>query len=318
MSELTVREVPEDETGTDGTDGPGEAPQVAGESPGYQDGGAAGGGVVVAYCHESRVSHSWHRSIMDLFVFDKVSEDNHIAGAPFAIACDGPHGLVEGRNMAVRNMLDNTDAEWLFWIDTDMGFEPDSLRRLLAAADPIDRPVVGGLCFALKHVKPDGYSGFVQRPLPTLFRMAKDIDGHMGFANRMVYPSNSLVQVAGTGSAFILIHRSVLEDIRSRMGDSWYEPVRYEDGRPLSEDLSFCWRAGVVGAKVFVHTGVKTTHHKEIWLNADQYEMPDEEPLTRRVKQEAPTCGCGLSNTIKAGHPLHKPHCDKARVKQDD
>jgi hypothetical protein len=286
VDEFTVRVVPEDETGTDGTDALAEALTFAGESASQQDGRSEGGGVLVAYCHESRVSHSWHRSLVDLMVYDKVSGDNLIQSAPFAVACDGPHGLVQGRNLAAQHFLDTTDAEWLFWVDTDMGFKPDALQRLLAAADPVSRPVVGGLCFALKHTRPDGYSGFVQQPMPTLFRMARDVDGHVGFANRMVYPVDSLVQVAGTGSAFIVIHRSVLEEIRAAQGDVWYEPVRYEDGRPLSEDLSFCYRVGQLGHQVYVHTGVETTHHKEIWLGAGHYEMPSEEPLLRRVKQD--------------------------------
>lgn len=289
MSELTVREIPEDETGTDGTAGPGMPPRVAGEGAGYPAGALPRGGALVAYCHEARVSHSWHQSMMDMFVFDQVSGDQHIAGAPFRVACDGPHGLVEGRNLAVKHMLDATDAEWLFWVDTDMGFQADSLRRLVAAADPVERPVVGGLCFALKNIKPDGYSGFIQRPVPTLFRVARDIEGKIGFANRFIYPPDSLVQVAGTGSAFILIHRSVLEAIRRTMGDSWYEPVRYENGRPLSEDLSFCYRVGQAGFPIFVHTGIQTTHHKEIWLAEGQYAMPDEEPLLKRMKPGEPS-----------------------------
>jgi GT2 family glycosyltransferase len=223
---------------------------------------------------------------MDLFVYDKVSGDNHIESAPFAVGCDGPHGLVEGRNLATKYMLDNTDAEWLFWIDTDMGFQPDSLSRLLAAADSEDRPVVGGLCFALKRVRPDGYAGFVQQPVPTLFRVARDIHGEIGFASRLLYPEDTMVKVAATGSAFILIHRSVLELIRGLFGDKWYDTVAYEGGRPLSEDLSFCYRVGQVGKPIHVHTGIKTTHHKEIWLGDSQYQMPNEEPLLKRVKQD--------------------------------
>ena len=33
------------------------------------------------------------------------------------------------------HFLDHTDAEWLWWADADMGFEPDTLSRLIDAAD---------------------------------------------------------------------------------------------------------------------------------------------------------------------------------------
>ena len=32
-----------------------------------------------------------------------------------------------------------------------MGFAPDTINRLLEAADPVERPVVGGLCFTQRE-----------------------------------------------------------------------------------------------------------------------------------------------------------------------
>lgn len=275
MQDFLTGEPLGDDEAPEGTDAPGTASEFAGGPPEY----VPDGQVQVAYCHSSRVSHSWHNSMMNMLAYDKVMGANLIASAPFQVACSGPHGLVEGRNLAVRHFLDETSHEWLFWVDTDMGFRPDSLDLLVAAAHPEDRAVVGGLCFALKQVQPDGYSGFVVKPLPTLFGLARDKEGNIGFLNRSVYPENSLVQVAGTGSAFILIHRSVLEQIRVKHSDNWYTPVAYENGQQISEDLSFCWKVGELNRSVFVHTGVKTTHHKELWVGADDYTMPDADPV---------------------------------------
>jgi hypothetical protein len=39
----------------------------------------------------------------------------------------------------------------------------------------------------------------------------------------------------------------------------------------MSEDLSLCLRAGALGIPVHVHTGVKTSHQKALWLAEDDY-----------------------------------------------
>lgn len=227
--------------------------------------------VQVAYLHPHTVSHSWHESMMRLVGYDAANDGRIVStGGPFMIRCDSG-GLVESRNLAVRRWLDETPHEWLWFIDTDMGFLPDTIDRLVAAADPATRPVVGGLCFGLRETSYDGYGGRHVRPVPTLFRPARTPEGHVGFTTRWDYPANSLVQVAGTGAACLLIHRSAAEKIRAEHGDTWFDQVRYQDGRPVSEDLSFCYRLAQAGIPVFVHTGVKTTHHKQVWVSEDDY-----------------------------------------------
>lgn len=234
------------------------------------------GRVQLAYLHAHKVSHSWHESMMRLVAWDAAHDARTLeTGGPFMIRADSG-GLVEARNLGVQRFLDETDHEWLMWIDTDMGFEPDSIDRLLASADPATRPVIGGLCFAAREYRYDGFGGRRIMPVPTLYRWARTVAGHVGFTTLFTIPEEPLVQVAGTGSAFILVHRTALEKVRAQWGDVWYEQVRYGDGRLVSEDLSFCWRLHVVGIPVHVDTRVRTTHHKEIWLGADDYRPPAE------------------------------------------
>lgn len=275
---------PADETAAAPTIAPPTPSQFAGEgAERYGD-----GTLQIAYLHSGQVSHSWHQSLINAIAYDKSLGLNLIAHAPFAVACSGPNSLPEGRNLAVSHFLDETESSWLMFIDTDMGFEADAIERLLVAADPVERPVVGGLCFALKHMKADGKGGFHVQPVPTLYMKAKNEHGHVGFANRFIYPPDALVQVAGTGAAFILIHRSVLVEIRDLVGDTWFDFVQYEDGTSVSEDLSFCYRVGAANWPVYVHTGVKTTHHKQFWLGEDGYRMPQTEPAQKLIDDAAP------------------------------
>lgn len=262
------------------TDIPAGPSEVAGEGPG----GTGDGCVQISYMHSSRVSHSFHTSLMNAVAYDKSVGANIINAMPFAVSCSGPQSLIEGRNLAVRTFLDKTKHEWLLFIDTDMGFEADAIERLVFAADPTVRPVMGGLCFALKHMGPDGRGGFRIQPIPTLYMWGKTPDQGMGFATRFRYPPETLVQVAGTGAAFLLIHRSVVERLRAAHGDHWFDLVSYDDGVQVSEDLSFCYRLGKLGIPVFVHTGIQISHHKEFWLDEDAYRMPEVEPMARHME----------------------------------
>lgn len=225
------------------------------------------GDVVVTYLHPADIAYSFHGSLIQLIGWD-LGHDQRIDHWN-AIGC-GSGGLVTGRNKAVRDFLDG-DGEWLLTIDADMGFEPDSLDRLLAVAHPTERPIVGGLCFAQKEVTPDGSHGFRCEPRVTIFDWVSLAEGEpKRFVGRAHYPVNTVVQCAATGMAFVLAHRSVLERIGAEHG-TWFDRVKGNDGELLGEDISFFLRAGALGFPAHVHTGVKTTHQKTVWLAEADY-----------------------------------------------
>lgn len=118
--------------------------------------------------------------------------------------------LHAGRNEVARAFLDKSEAEWLFFIDSDMGFAPDTVDRLVASADPETRPVVGGLAFAQKSAGPGPIGARRFRANPTLYRAA-EVDNRIGFVPMFDYPPDQLVEVQATGAACLLIHRTVLE-----------------------------------------------------------------------------------------------------------
>jgi hypothetical protein len=122
------------------------------------------GAVAVAYVYNGhQVAYSWHHSMIELIGYDLCHEGRIIRGGYVAMKC-GTDGLVDARNKAVRLFLKENLADWLFWIDTDMGFAADTVERLLAAADPVERPVVGGLAFTQKEEESDGMGGWRRRP----------------------------------------------------------------------------------------------------------------------------------------------------------
>ena len=228
--------------------------------------------VAVGYIYNGKdVAYSWHHSVIELIGWDFAHEARILRGGYVAYKC-GTDGLAAARNSAVKLFLAERQADWLFWIDTDMGFAADSVDRLLAAADPVERPVVGGLAFTQQEVSPDGMGGWRCRAAPTVFDWAVLDDGQMGFVVRWKYPPDALTRVGGTGSACVLIHRSVFERVEEKFGRAWYDRVpNTTTGQLLSEDLALCLRAGALGIPIHVHTGVRTTHQKTLWLAEDDY-----------------------------------------------
>lgn len=227
--------------------------------------------VLVAYLHPNEVSHNFSDSLMRLFAHDLAHQQVVLRGGGPAMFRCGPGGLVEARNDVVRHFLDATEADWLWFVDSDMGFASDTVDRLLEVADPGERPVVGALCFGQRETAPDGLQGWQTAMFPTLYDWARKPDGEVGFHIRRDYPVNTVVQVAGTGAACLLIHRSVCERIRDAEGDEWFTRKRYPSGAPISEDLSFCARVNGLGSPILVHTGVRTNHHKPVWLSEATY-----------------------------------------------
>ncbi len=245
--------------------------------------------VAIAYCHSNEVSYSWHFSLFQLMVADLGTHQRIRRGGIIAMRTNAGQ-LVASRNKAVQHFLDTPDVPWLLWLDTDMGFQPDLLEQLMAAADPAERPIVGALCFGQRELAPDGRGGYHTIPTPTIYDWAP-IGDLEGFDIRYDYPVNALVRCAGTGAACILVHRSVFERIQEKYGKEWYHRIAANEGS-IGEDLSFCMRATALDIPVHVHTGVRTTHMKPIWLTeVDFLERSSVPPATEEVAVIVPVLG---------------------------
>lgn len=226
--------------------------------------------VALAYVNSNEVTYSWHHSMIEMIGYDMAHKGRVLQGGYIAIR-HGTGGLVEARNKAIVSFLTEGRADWLFWIDTDMGFAPDTIDRLVESADPTERPIVGGLCFSQRETHADGMGGWRCAATPTIYDYVQMGDQH-GFAVNWDYEPDSMVECAGTGSACILIHRSVFVKIEEQFGPAWYSRVQNKSmGQLVSEDLSFCMHAMAAGFPLFVNTAVKTTHQKLLWLGELDY-----------------------------------------------
>jgi Glycosyltransferase like family 2 len=233
---------------------------------------------------EHGLTASYQRSFLPTLALDLGGERRLWRGGYAYQQCTSA-GVVEGRNEAARSFLES-DAEWLWFVDADMGWEPEALEMLLAVADPVERPIVGGLCFGYGPISDriDHAQAVVKVPFPTIFDLA-ETDDDLAFRPRWRYTAGTVVQCSATGGAMIVIHRSVLEAIEQADIGEWFDRMKHPKAKKLwGEDTSFCARAGLLGFPVYVHTGVKTSHAKSISVTETTFlSQISAEPATEAV-----------------------------------
>lgn len=220
------------------------------------------GSVAVGFLDPGKWSHCFGQSLVNLYLTDAFGSKRMVPnGVQLRDNCQAD-GIVKGRNEIARKFLDDTECEWLFMVDSDMGFPPDAVDRLIASADPVLRPVVGALCFALRRESLGDCYGQKYVVVPTAYDFI-ETDDEVGFRSRVDYERDSLIEVSATGAACLLVHRTVLHRIREKFGAEWFSHITHPTGpTEFSEDLSFCVRVAAIGFPMFVDTSVRTTHDK--------------------------------------------------------
>lgn len=249
----------------------------------------AGEKVCIAYPHLDTFGANFVESVLRMVAYDKDHGDHLLHNS--GISNNGALAAVWGRSIELshaRNVATAafmaSDADWLLWIDSDMGFEPDSLEKLLNAADPEVRPVVGGLAFVEGDYTHDFRGGLRSSLAPTLYDWTwvepkSGMPGAYKLLTRQEWPTNEVIRVSATGTGFLLIHRSVFEKIsawtisQNGPGQIWFERIPGPDGELCGEDISFCLRAHQVDLPIYVHTGVITNHQKTTWYTVADYRM---------------------------------------------
>jgi hypothetical protein len=229
-------------------------------------------GVVVSWVRGPYVNGEFAECLLSLVDFDNRLHQRIIGGRGGFVSQSSSANISAGRNELCKKFLDYSTAPWLLMLDTDMTFDADLVERLLEHADPDKAPIVGGLCFSMDE----------DRSLfPTLYDLAGTVE-RPEFVRYHEFPPESMFQVAATGAACLLIHRSALERIRDyvdpdhpeRRGFSeafqWFQESEFFDRR-MGEDITFCLRAGRCGIPVHVNTAVKLGHIKQFALTFDRY-----------------------------------------------
>lgn len=209
--------------------------------------------VMVYYLSPGQVEHEFCQSLLEMSIYDLMTS-RHLAGV-FGVRSGAL--LASARNSVAQQFLDADAADWLLFIDSDMTFERDALEHLFQHADPETCPIIGGLCYGLD---------FVEGPFPVVYNLVDTPDGPMTHRPSHLVQHTGLLKVDATGSAFLMIHKSVLLAIQERgfsKAYPWFQETELGGGHPVGEDIAFCLRARTLGFPIVVNLDLRIGHKKD-------------------------------------------------------
>jgi len=177
----------------------------------------------------------------------------------------------QGADMARNTIIRALEKDWLFFMDSDQTFHPETLMRLLSW----ELPIVSGLYFkspgkpvphAYKYAWQDGghlYIGLVDEVFRFLSRYK---DKLIGDPPATILPAQreDLIECDGLGAGCLLVHRRVFEAIE----DPWF---KYSDKSALGEDFDFCRKAQAAGFKIYIDPGVICGHQEKALVGHQQF-----------------------------------------------
>ena len=209
---------------------------------------------------------------------------------PFRIQTLGMESLVtRARNTLVANFLDDKDATHLLFVDADIGFKPQIVKRMLdfdheVVCAPYPMKLINWSAIP-QLVKDDLDYKTLSLPYVLNFKDKDNIEVKQGFAN---------VLDAATG--FLLIKKEALlkmvkeypelhyntdQILNGKEYDSkntylFFDTMKDEDGRYLSEDYAFSRRWQKIGGKIWADLSSELIHYGQykfqgqLWKHFDK------------------------------------------------
>jgi len=212
--------------------------------------------VHIAWAHPGTVDNYFAISLLDIVMrFPSIIYSYN--------SIEGMGLLAKSRNLIVKHFLDNTEADWLFMVDSDQFISVPSFARLLESADSSQDtvPVYTGVYYGQ-------LSSTSLEATPILFRRTKKGLEHYGELPK----SDTLIDVDATGAGALFIHRSTLLKFRERYAEIygpdwvWFRDGPHGGNTWISEDLYFCERLEEMKVPLKAHLGAVFPHHKKVWL----------------------------------------------------
>lgn len=149
--------------------------------------------------------------------------------------------VYNSRNQLARRAIE-MGSDYILWLDSDMMFEPDTLKRMTNIMGEKDLDILSGIYF--RRCEP--YT-------PVLCDKLSISEGGCDHHNLEEVPEG-LFEVEGIGFGCVLMKTDVVFDVLARFHDA-FSPIH-----AVGEDLSFCWRARECGYKIFADSSIQLGH----------------------------------------------------------
>jgi hypothetical protein len=186
--------------------------------------------------------------------------------------------ITRARNALVNAFL-KTDCTHIFFIDSDIGFNPQSVLRMIE----VDKEVIGGI-YPKKEINWDGVKKAMDQGIPNTslkYYTGSFVVNLVDYAGEVTVPVNEPCEIYNAGTGFLLIKREVFEkldpivpsykndvhDLGNTMAgqevikEFFATSIEPETERLLSEDYHFCYIWRKAGGKVYAAPWAQLTHN---------------------------------------------------------
>ena len=150
--------------------------------------------------------------------------------------------------------INQSDADYVLWFDSDMTFKPDIVKRLLESIEGKD--FISGLYF---NRRPP-FSPVISTDL----KMNKD-----GFisATPVTSYTKGIMKIRGCGFGCVLMKKQVMRDVKDRFQSMF---AMLNNGI-VGEDYSFCAKAMMCGYKLYCDTRILLGHMTDTVVSEETY-----------------------------------------------
>ena len=162
--------------------------------------------------------------------------------------------IADKRNKICKQAIERGD-DYVFFVDSDVQFPPDTLTKLLA----LDKDIVGAMCYRTYEPFEPNLTEKVTHKGQALLLVPKKWDREKAFKCWSV----------GTGT--MLIKVSVLKALQEKLHEEWFRFGKI-DGIPAGEDVWFCNQAGQAGFEVWCDPTIDTKHWDNYGFGRNEYD----------------------------------------------
>jgi len=219
-------------------------------------------------CHWGQVTIHWLSSVMAL----QDACDARGIGLHVELLEDDRQ-ITRARARLAARFLARQEATHLFFVDADIGFEPQAALRLLDAGHAVAGgvyPLKGIDWTKVRAAAQAGAADLMTRSLGYVIRFIPTPDSS-------IEVENGFAKAAYVGTGFMMIDREVIErlagahpelaaDLSDVEPDATRVPMLFDTmiepqtGQHLSEDYAFCWRWRALGGEIWADVESRLTH----------------------------------------------------------
>jgi glycosyltransferase involved in cell wall biosynthesis len=231
----------------------------------------------VANINPGSVRSEFMLSVMALVEKQRaLGEDTPVRFDQFYAQLSGPY-LDDERNQCALWFMNHTDSDYLVFIDSDIGFNPNQVFTLVRTAHENGVTILSGVYYNQFHHL-GGLRALIHNWEPDeRFGGARNLIAVTPDYIDSLSPSDKPHQVGACGAGFLAIHRSVLIDMQNiyELPQPYFAELNF-NGIHMGEDFTFCIRANALNHPTYVLPSIQVTHYKTCGIRP----IPSPSPTT--------------------------------------